>query len=95
VFGEMSQSNIQTLQHFSQLFPVVCVQTITPDMRPQVREFVVDIRGHLQAACHVFGHAWALVRPDSYLAATGESVGIDLLQAIEKSIGRRARQQGE
>jgi 3-(3-hydroxy-phenyl)propionate hydroxylase len=95
VFGEMSQSNLQTLQHFSQLFPVVCVQAITPDMRPQAREFVVDIRGHLQAACHVFGHAWALVRPDSYLAATGESVGIDLLQAIEKSIGRRARQQGE
>ena len=42
---------------------------------------------HLQGACHVFGHAWALVRPDSYVAATGESIDSTLVHAIGKALG--------
>jgi 3-(3-hydroxy-phenyl)propionate hydroxylase len=47
---------------------------------------VRDPQGHLQGACHVFGHAWALVRPDAYLAATGEAVDGALVQAIEHAL---------
>jgi 3-(3-hydroxy-phenyl)propionate hydroxylase len=58
-------------------------------VRPQAREYVVDPQGHLQGACHVFGHAWALLRPDAYLAATGETVDATLVTAIERSLGLR------
>ena len=46
-----------------------------------------DPQGHLQGACHVFGHAWALVRPDSYVAATGESVDAALVHAVGQALG--------
>jgi 3-(3-hydroxy-phenyl)propionate hydroxylase len=57
------------------------------DGRVHAREHVLDPQGHLQGACHVFGHAWALVRPDGYLAATGESVDTMLIQAVERALG--------
>jgi 3-(3-hydroxy-phenyl)propionate hydroxylase len=41
----------------------------------------------LQGACRVFGHSWALVRPDSYIAATGESIDAALVHAVGKAIG--------
>ncbi|EWS62559.1 hypothetical protein Y695_04213 [Hydrogenophaga sp. T4] len=52
-------------------------------------EHVRDPQGHLQGSCHVFGHAWALLRPDGYLAATGESVDAQLVSAIERCLGLR------
>ena len=51
------------------------------------KELRAAIKGHLQGACHVFGHAWALVRPDSYVAATGESVDATLVHAVGKALG--------
>jgi 3-(3-hydroxy-phenyl)propionate hydroxylase len=45
--------------------------------------------GHLQGACHVFGRAWALVRPDAYLAATGEAIDGALVCAVERALGLR------
>ena len=48
-----------------------------------------DPKGHLQGACHVFGHAWALVRPDAYVAATGEAVDSHLVHAIGCALGAR------
>ena len=65
---------------------VRCVQVLGPDARTQSLETVRDPLGHLQGACHVFGHAWALVRPDAYLAATGEAVDSALVQAIEHAL---------
>ena len=66
--------------------------TITPflwfdNTVPQAVEHVIDPQGHLQGACHVFGHAWAIVRPDGYLAATGEAVDAKLMHAIEHALG--------
>ena len=63
------------------------MQVVATDGCPQVLEHVHDGKGHLQAACHVFGHAWALVRPDGYVAATGEAVDASLVTAIEISLG--------
>jgi 3-(3-hydroxy-phenyl)propionate hydroxylase len=55
--------------------PVRCVQVLGADEHAPVRWSMCATRtGHLQGACHVFGHAWALVRPDAYVAATGESM---------------------
>lgn len=87
VFGDISQAAAQRLRHLASAAPVCCVQVLGPQTPPQAREHVIDPVGHLQGACHVFGHAWALLRPDAYIAATGESVDTALIQAIEKAIG--------
>jgi 3-(3-hydroxy-phenyl)propionate hydroxylase len=87
VFGTLSATAQERLQRLSVSAPVRCVQVVGPDEVAQAREHVHDPKGHLQGACHVFGHAWALLRPDGYLAATGEVVDGDLVSAIEKSLG--------
>jgi 3-(3-hydroxy-phenyl)propionate hydroxylase len=87
VFGRVSAANLRSLQQLTQAAPVCAVQVVAPEVTPQAQEFVVDVKGHLQGACHVFGHAWALVRPDNYLAGTGEMVDAHLVQAIEKCLG--------
>ncbi len=91
VFGDLQAHSLRRLRAISEGTPVRCVQVLGPQGRAGALEHVRDVNsrgvGHLQGACHVFGHAWALVRPDSYLAATGESVDTSLLRAIEKSMG--------
>ncbi len=87
VFGDLAAPTAQRLRQLAEHAPVRCVQVVGSDGRAQAREHVLDPQGHLQGACHVFGHAWALVRPDGYLAATGESVDTMLIQAVERALG--------
>jgi 3-(3-hydroxy-phenyl)propionate hydroxylase len=93
IFGELPAAGLQRLRQLAQQAPVRGVQVLGPEGRTQAREHVRDINargaGHLQGACHVFGHAWALVRPDGYLAATGETVNGRLVAAVEKTLGLR------
>ncbi len=86
VFGDQSPHARQRLANLGRQAAVRCVQVLGADARTQSRETVRDPQGHLQGACHVFGHAWALVRPDAYLAATGETVDAALVQAIEHAL---------
>ena len=87
LFADLSGAASQRLRQLATGAPVRCVQVLGSDARPQAREYVRDPKGDLQGACHVFGHAWALVRPDGYLAATGEAVDSHLVHAIEKALG--------
>ncbi len=87
VFGDMSAAATRRLRDITEAAGVRAVQVVSSQTWPQAREFVIDPHGHLQGACHVFGHAWALVRPDAYIAATGESVDAGLIQAIEQALG--------
>jgi 3-(3-hydroxy-phenyl)propionate hydroxylase len=89
VFGDLSAAALQRLRRLCFDTPLRCVQVLGPEAPAQAIEHVRDLHGHLQGACHVFGHAWALVRPDGYLAASGESVGAPLIAAIERSLGLR------
>jgi 3-(3-hydroxy-phenyl)propionate hydroxylase len=90
VFGQLSPAACERLALLSCCAPLCSVQVLDAEATPQVREHVRDAHpqgaGHLQAACHVFGHAWALVRPDAYLAATGEAVDAGLVHAIENAL---------
>jgi 3-(3-hydroxy-phenyl)propionate hydroxylase len=86
VFGDQSAQARERLADLSRHAPVRCVQVLGADNRRQSLETVRDPLGHLQGACHVFGHAWALVRPDAYLAATGEAVDSALVRAIEHAL---------
>lgn len=93
LFGGMSDAALQRVRALAQSAPLCCVQVVGAGERAGAREFVRDPQGHLQGACHVFGHAWALVRPDSYVAATGESVDASLVHAIGRALGARLEEQ--
>jgi 3-(3-hydroxy-phenyl)propionate hydroxylase len=90
LFGELSPAACQRLANLGRHAPVRSVQVLGPDGRAHALEAVRDPLGHLQGACHVFGHAWALVRPDTYLAATGEAVDGSLITAVEHALGLKA-----
>lgn len=87
VFGSAPPAALARLRGLSETAPVRCVQVLGIDDPPGAREHVRDPKGHLQGACHVFGHAWALVRPDSYVAATGETVDAALVHAVGQALG--------
>ena len=87
VFGDHGPASLQRLRALCQTAPLRCVQVLGGDEPAAAIEHVRDPQGHLQGACHVFGHAWALVRPDSYLAATGESIDAALVNAVARTLG--------
>lgn len=87
LFGTASPGALARLRGLAETAPVRCVQVLGPQDRPGALEHVRDPKGHLQGACHVFGHAWALVRPDSYVAATGEGVDASLVHAVGQALG--------
>jgi 3-(3-hydroxy-phenyl)propionate hydroxylase len=93
VFGELRAADLQRLRQFAGHAPVRSVQVLGPGQRAQAREHVRDTNargsGHLQSACQVTGLAWALLRPDGYLAATGKAVDGRLVAALEKTLGLR------
>jgi 3-(3-hydroxy-phenyl)propionate hydroxylase len=87
LFGDAPREALQRLRRLAETAPVCAVQVLGTDERPGALEHVRDPKGHLQGACHVFGHAWALVRPDAYVAATGESVNAALVHAVGRALG--------
>lgn len=87
VFGELAPAALQRMRRLGQGAPVRCVQVLDARTPAQTLEHVRDPDCHLQGACQVFGHAWALVRPDGYLAATGDAINARLVTAIERSLG--------
>jgi 3-(3-hydroxy-phenyl)propionate hydroxylase len=89
VFGDTHRPVLERLRALAETAPVRCVQVLGSEERPTAKEHIRDPHGHLQGACHVFGHAWALVRPDSYVAATGESVDAALVHAVARALGAR------
>jgi 3-(3-hydroxy-phenyl)propionate hydroxylase len=89
VFGHISAAASERLRQLASHAPVRCVQVLEAYGRAQAMEHVIDPQGHLQGACHVFGHAWAVLRPDGYLAATGETVDGKLVQSIEHALGMK------
>jgi 3-(3-hydroxy-phenyl)propionate hydroxylase len=89
IFGDLAASAVQRLKAITETMPVRAIQVVGSDARAAAVEHVLDKHGHLQGACHVFGHAWALVRPDSYVAATGESIDATLVHAVGRALGIR------
>ncbi|MCC2635011.1 MAG: pentachlorophenol 4-monooxygenase (Pentachlorophenol hydroxylase)-like protein [Ramlibacter sp.] len=87
VFGSHSAASLARLRALTATAPICAVQVLGNDDEPGAIEHVRDPKGHLQGACHVFGHAWALVRPDSYVAATGETVDASLVHAVGQALG--------
>jgi 3-(3-hydroxy-phenyl)propionate hydroxylase len=89
LFGDTHRPMLERLRALAETAPLRCVQVLGNDDRATTIEHIYDPHGHLQGACHVFGHAWALVRPDSYVAATGEAVDASLIHAVATALGAR------
>ena len=89
LFGDTHRPTLERLRALAETAPVRCVQVLGTDDHASTVEHIHDPHGHLQGACHVFGHAWALVRPDSYVAATGEAVDAALVHAVATALGAR------
>jgi 3-(3-hydroxy-phenyl)propionate hydroxylase len=87
LFGAASPAALARLRSLCESAPLRCVQVLGPEEPAGALEHVRDPKGHLQGACHVFGHAWALVRPDAYVAATGESMDASLVHAVGQALG--------
>jgi 3-(3-hydroxy-phenyl)propionate hydroxylase len=87
LFGDAGRAGLQRLRDLAAAAPLRCVQVLGADDRAGALEHVRDPQGHLQGACHVFGHAWALVRPDAYVAATGEAIDAGVVHALAKALG--------
>ncbi|MBA3771057.1 MAG: FAD-dependent monooxygenase [Ramlibacter sp.] len=87
LFGDMGRTSLERLRALAGTAALRCVQVLGADDPATAVEHVRDPKGHLQGACHVFGHAWALVRPDSYVAATGEHVDAGLVHALGRALG--------
>ena len=88
VFGDLGAPAVKRLRELSVEEDIRCVQVMAPGGNAAVREHVIDTHGHLQATCHVFGHAWAVLRPDGYLAASGESIDTSLVRALTMALGK-------
>ncbi|WP_309682867.1 FAD-dependent monooxygenase [Polaromonas sp.] len=93
IFGDLSPAAAARLRALSARADLRCVQEIAHGEAAAGVEHVVDPHGHLQASCHVFGHAWALLRPDGYVAATGESIDASLVNALALAMGTGGQMQ--
>jgi 3-(3-hydroxy-phenyl)propionate hydroxylase len=86
-FGDLSSAQASKLQQLSRSSGVHVVQVLpTPQAAHQARarETVVDKAGTLASACGA--QQWALVRPDSYLAATGTAANAQLIKAVATAL---------
>ena len=92
VFGDLPAADAQRLRRLCMDAPVRGVQVLGANGVAQALEHVRDAKGHVQGACQVSANGWALVRPDGYLAATGETINAQLVRAIERSLGLRGDQ---
>jgi len=86
-FGDLPPAALQRLRTLVHAAPVRVVQVLDTSTPARAREHVRDPQGHLKGACQVAGPAWALVRPDSYLAATGARIDAGLVDALGAALG--------
>ncbi len=93
VFGDLSAQDMARLNALSATASVRCVQIgAAAHSKPQALEYAVDATGHLRATCA--GNAdpirWALLRPDTYIAATGSRLDGSVANAISAALGHVA-----
>ena len=83
-FGGFSRREADKLQALTNMASVSVVQVCATSAALQAREGIVDPTGQLAAACGQ--QRWALIRPDSYLAAVGAQADTALLNRLAVSL---------
>ena len=90
VFGNMATVAVARLQALTALSDVRCVQVLTGNDQGSAVEHIRDPRGHLRSTCQATDAAWALLRPDGYITATGGEVDAFLVRTIATALGAQA-----
>ena len=93
VFGDLNRQDVARLSALSASASVRCVQIGAPHSKPQALEYAVDATGNLHATCA--GNSteklrWALLRPDTYVAATGSRIDASVVNATSAALGHKA-----
>ena len=88
VFGSLSPAEARRLSALSASAQLRCVQVVSSSVQSTAKEHVVDTEGHLQHAAG--GGRWALLRPDSYLVASGMRLDAVLIPAVRLATGGAA-----
>jgi 3-(3-hydroxy-phenyl)propionate hydroxylase len=94
VFGTFSPAAASRLQALTTSTPgLCCVQVLAVNDSAIAIEHIRDTQGHVRATCMAterpINAAWALLRPDSYIAATGQNIDATLVQAVAIAMGVR------
>ena len=93
VFGDLNRQDVAVLADLSVTASVRCVQVGAGGSTAQAFEYVVDASGNLRSTCagnSVQRIRWALLRPDTYIAATGSRIDASVASAISASLGHKA-----
>jgi 3-(3-hydroxy-phenyl)propionate hydroxylase len=85
-FGPSTQADLRRLNALTEGTPLRCVQVVDKLTPPQAREHVIDNQHRLRSACQLQSQGWALVRPDGYLAATGQQIDGNVIEAIANAL---------
>ncbi len=86
VLGSVSGADARQLRALASRTGLRCVQVVRSGAQADARELIVDRLGHLSQC--IGKHRWAIVRPDSYVAATGEQLaGPALVHAVNAVCG--------
>jgi 3-(3-hydroxy-phenyl)propionate hydroxylase len=92
VFGTIAKKEIIYLCALASINSLHVVQVLNCDAgmrsfsaQPDATEALIDHSGRLQQACK--NARWALIRPDSYLAASGSGIDAALINALQLAQG--------
>ncbi len=86
VFGPLSATTLKRLRQLTTQTPLRAVHVLSAGEASACREQILDRQGRLRQACHADGQSWALVRPDSYLAATGADWGSTVVRRLANAL---------
>jgi 3-(3-hydroxy-phenyl)propionate hydroxylase len=86
VWGSQSETALRRVRQLTSQTPLRAIQVLSPVEHAQGREHVIDTDNHLRQACQSSGQAWALVRPDAYLAATGSDWESTLVRRLARAL---------
>ncbi len=90
-FGAASRSVLGRLKALAASAPVRCVQVVGADDEAGAIEHVRDRKGHVAGACNSRNQGWALIRPDSYVASTGQALNGSVVNAVARALGAMGR----
>ncbi len=80
VFGLLTKAQAMRIAELTRQTDIRCVQVLSSQASGAAKEHVLDCYGHLAGS--LGGAAWALLRPDSYIAATGQPLDAKLIQKL-------------
>jgi 3-(3-hydroxy-phenyl)propionate hydroxylase len=85
VFGKLSKLQALHLQALASSTGLQAAQVLALGQVPDTKEVIIDRLGKLTSTCK--NSRWALIRPDSYLTATGSGIDAALIRSVQQALG--------